>query len=124
MFFRGRCRGVCLRFLKAYLCTFSLHQYFNENSLNLFASRKNRTPFIFAAFPSLFLFVSSFAFAFASPREKENRRRRNVYLSFPSRTIFAFFSSFSSLNLRLEFVQGLQDRTVYLYKVFHLNRLA
>lgn len=124
MFFRGRCRGVCLRFLKAYLCTFSLHQYFNENSLNLFARRKNRTPFIFAAFPSLFLFVSSFAFAFASPREKENRRRRNVYLSFPSRTIFAFFSSFSSLNLRLEFVQGLQDRTVYLYKVFHLNRLA
>lgn len=121
MFFRGRCRGVCLRFLKAYLCTFSLHQYFNENCS---PAAKNRTPFIFAAFPSLFLFVSSFAFAFASPREKENRRRRNVYLSFPSRTIFAFFSSFSSLNLRLEFVQGLQDRTVYLYKVFHLNRLA
>lgn len=82
---------VCLRFLKAYLCTFSLQQYFNENSLNLFARRKNRTPFIFAAFPHLFLFVSFLCFcvclfSFASPREKDEgkpgKKREGLFIFF------------------------------------------
>lgn len=52
-------------------------------------------------------------------KRKKEETRNFIYLFHP----VPYLPS-SLQNLRLEFVQELEDSTVYLYKVFHLNRLT